>query len=260
MAPRIVPVAEVADVDQRWYAATAGVWPEYNTHGDVLNRYWDRLGVDFAPFQFALVDDADDLLARAHTIPCRWDGTRHGLPRGIDGVIEDGFALRESGGEANALSALAIAVRPEFQRRGLSATLLDRMRSLAREHGLRTLIAPVRPTWKERYPLAPIERYATWTRDDGLPFDPWIRLHVRLGGQILRPEPRSLRITGSVAEWEEWTGMAFPESGEYVFPQGLATLTIDREADAGRYWEPNVWIEHPRAREPDASDEARRRA
>jgi hypothetical protein len=39
--------------------------------------------------------------------------------------------------------------------------------------------------------------------------------------------------------------MAFPASGNYVFPQGLAPVTIDRNADTGRYWEPNVWMRHP---------------
>jgi hypothetical protein len=38
--------------------------------------------------------------------------------------------------------------------------------------------------------------------------------------------------------------MAFPESGDYWFPGGLATVTIDRNADSGRYWEPNVWMQH----------------
>ena len=47
-----------------------------------------------------------------------------------------------------------------------------------------------------------------------------------------------------MAEWESWTGMAFPVSGDYVFPEGLATVHIDRDADLGRYWEPNVWMEH----------------
>jgi hypothetical protein len=118
------------------------------------------------------------------------------------------------------------------------------MGAIARAHGLGDLIAPVRPSWKERYPLTPIERYAYWTRDDGLPFDPWMRVHVRLGGEILRPEPRSLAITGTVAEWESWLDQALPESGEYVFPRGLATLAVDREADRGEYWEPNVWMRH----------------
>jgi hypothetical protein len=118
------------------------------------------------------------------------------------------------------------------------------MRDIAERNGLESLIAPVRPNWKERYPLAPIERYAAWRRDDGLLFDPWLRVHERLGATILKTEPHSLRITGTVAEWEEWVGLAFPESGDYVFPQGLATLQIDRDEDVGRYWEPNVWMKH----------------
>jgi len=29
-----------------------------------------------------------------------------------------------------------------------------------------------------------------------------------------------------------------------VFPQGLALVTIDRDADLGLYYEPNVWVAH----------------
>jgi hypothetical protein len=38
--------------------------------------------------------------------------------------------------------------------------------------------------------------------------------------------------------------MVFPQSGDYWFPRGLAKLEIDRDADSGRYWEPNVWMHH----------------
>ena len=50
---------------------------------------------------------------------------------------------------------------------------------------------------------------------------------------------------GAVADWESWTKMRFPETGDYVFPQGLALLNIDRADDRGSYWEPNVWMIHP---------------
>ena len=106
----------------------------------------------------------------------------------------------------------------------LSTHALKAMLELARRHRLTRLIAPVRPSLKERYPLVPIERYGAWRRADGLLFDPWMRVHERLGGTVLKPEPRSLRITGTVDEWEEWTAMSFPESGEYWFPRALATL------------------------------------
>jgi hypothetical protein len=55
-----------------------------------------------------------------------------------------------------------------------------------------------------------------------------------------------MRITGTVAEWEEWTGTRFPGDGQYTFPEGLAPVEIDREHDRGSYWEPNVWIVHTR--------------
>ena len=118
------------------------------------------------------------------------------------------------------------------------------MIAIARKHCLGAVIAPLRPSWKERYPRAPIERYAAWRREDGLLLDPWMRVHERLGGTVLKPEPESLRITGSVAEWEEWTTMTFPESGRYIVPGALAPVTIDRRRNLGRYVEPNVWMRH----------------
>jgi hypothetical protein len=96
-----------------------------------------------------------------------------------------------------------------------------------------------------------LERYAAWLRDDGEPFDPWIRLHVRLGGRIARPSPASMRITGTVVDWESWTGMTFPETGEYVVPGAAAMVQVDREADLGTYLDPNVWIVHRVDRAPD---------
>jgi hypothetical protein len=119
------------------------------------------------------------------------------------------------------------------------------MRELAQRNGLRRLVAPVRPSWKHRYPLAPIERYVTWRRDDGALLDPWMRLHERLGARVGPPLPESMLISGTVAEWESWTELAFPESGDYVFPDGLAPVSVDREHDRAIYWEPNVWMVHP---------------
>ncbi|MGH2789172.1 MAG: hypothetical protein ACRDJV_14915 [Actinomycetota bacterium] len=222
-----------------------GVWPEYNVHGDVMNEYWDSLYDEFPDYQFVLYDDeSGEVVAEGHSIPCRWDGSAGGLPGGIDGLVVEGFEMKRGGGRADTLSALAVEIPPRHQARQLSTTMLEAMRDLAAQHGLTKLIAPVRPSWKDRYPLTPIDRYVQWTRDDGLPFDPWIRVHHRMGAEIVKPEPHSLIITGTVAEWELWTQMAFPETGDYVFPKGLAPVAIDVDGDKGTYWEPNVWIAH----------------
>jgi len=51
-------------------------------------------------------------------------------------------------------------------------------------------------------------------------------------------------ITGTVAEWEGWAAMAFPETGQYVVPDALDLVTIDREQDRGTYAESNLWVRH----------------
>jgi hypothetical protein len=231
---------ERPDLLEPAWEATSDAFPEYNNHGDVLNRYWGRLVDQWPGFQFHLVED-DEIVARARSIPLRWDGTVDGLPAGIDGAIASGA---DDAADPNTLCALLIAVPAAARGRGASADALRAMVEIARGHGFTNLIAPVRPSWKERYPITPIERYASWRRADGLLFDPWLRVHERAGGTILRAEPHSLRITGTVAEWESWTELPFPQSGEYVFPGGLATLDVDREGDIGSYWEPNVWMCH----------------
>ena len=225
-------------------ALSEAVWPEYNQHGEVLNRFWGRLFDDFPEFQFVLCDDQDGVLAEGHTVPCAWDGTTEGLGDGIDAMIAGAFEARDAGRRLTALGALAAEIKPQFQGRGLADRVLDAMADLARDAGLMHLIAPVRPSFKDRYPIIPIERYVTWNRDDGEPFDPWIRVHVRRGAKIAKPIPHSMRIIGAVAEWEQWTGMRFPDDGQYTFPAGLAPVDINHESDLGSYWEPNVWIVH----------------
>lgn len=98
---------------------------------------------------------------------------------------------------------------------------------------------------QDRYPLQPIESYVQWKRPDGEPFDPWLRVHQRLGAKLLGIAERSMVIEGSIAEWEGWTGQAFPESGAYVVPRAHLPIEVDRERDLGVYAEPNVWRRHP---------------
>jgi hypothetical protein len=216
------------------------VWPEYNNHGNHTGRYFGALVPRHARFQVLLFDrDSKRIVARGRTIPFRWDGSRDDLPTGIDAV---GLRAIDDPHPPTALSALSAEVVTELQGRGLSRLVIEAMAATAREADFASLVAPVRPSWKDRYPLTPIERYAAWKRQDGLPFDPWLRVHARLGATALRAEPRSLQIEASVAEWERWTEMTFPEDGEYVFPFGLAPLRV--RDGIGSYWEPNVWMLH----------------
>jgi len=222
------------------------IWPEYNLHGDAFDDLWEPLLEELPEYQFALYDDvADVVLAEAHTGPLAWNGDDRGLPDGIDAALRLVVCGHRAGRATDTLCAFAAEVDPTARRRGLAGDLLRGMGELARRQRLRRMIAPVRPSWKERYPLAPIERYVTWRRADGQLLDPWMRLHERFGARVATALPHSMRITGSVRDWESWIELPLPESGSYVFPHGLAPLTVDRDADVAEYWEPNVWMVHP---------------
>jgi GNAT superfamily N-acetyltransferase len=216
------------------------LWPEYNLHGAHAALYFGSLVPRFAHLQALFIDRrTSGLIARARTIPFGWDGTLEDLPRGIDAV---GLRAIEDPRSPTALSALSAEVRSEHQRTGLSSLVIATMATMARRAGLSPLVAPVRPSWKDRFPLNSIGDYASWQRRDGLPFDPWIRVHVRLGARFLRPEPHSMEFTAPLSDWQDWTGTRFQGDGRYVFPGGLAPLKVT--GDVGRYWEPNVWMLH----------------
>ena len=90
----------------------------------------------------------------------------------------------------------------------------------------------------------PIAEYAARTRPDGLPADPWLRVHVREGGQILKVCPVSMTIAGSLAQWRGWTGLPFDTSGPVAVPGALTPVEVSVEHDRAVYIEPNVWVRH----------------
>lgn len=217
-------------------------WPRFMLHGDV--RSWHLLFETFAECQLLLCRPGGELLAVGHTVPLFWDGSFSGLPATIEAIIARAEQGRRERRPANAFSALAAMVEPAQRGHGLSGMIVEEMKALAARRGCGLLIAPVRPTWKSRYPLMPMERYVAWRRDDGAPFDPWLRVHQRLGARPLGIVPASVTVSARVREWEDWTGLAFPASGSYVVPGALQPVSIDREQDLGFYQDPNYWMEH----------------
>jgi GNAT superfamily N-acetyltransferase len=212
------------------------LWPEFMRHDPIVATFWPRLYAEYPDFQLWAVDrDARRSVAYACTLPVNWDGTPS--PRGLDWAMSSGVA-----GEPTTLCAVVAGVVPEYRGLGLAEAILRRMAGIAAAHGLDCLIAPVRPTLKDRYPLIPIVRYVAWRGPDGLFYDPWLRTHERLGAELLETAPRSMTIAGSRAEWEGWTDLTFPEDGDYVVPGALVPVRFKN--GQGIYVEPNVWMRH----------------
>ncbi|KAL8650434.1 MAG: hypothetical protein Q9226_005148 [Calogaya cf. arnoldii] len=195
----------------------------------------------------------------------------------------------------NTLSALSITVRADRRKHGFAESLIEAMKQVARKEGLRVLVAPLRPTRKSEYPWVSMEKYISCSLSESptaplktataaarnndaathglpfrseLPFDPWLRKHVRLGGSLVKIAPSSMIVRGSFAEWQTWTGIDFdslvrahgraaeeelmqPESdniGQGVFevaiPGGLVPVRVSTHDRMCTYVEPNVWLYH----------------
>ncbi|MFR9793878.1 hypothetical protein ACL07V_35400 [Streptomyces sp. MB22_4] len=219
-------------------------FPEFITADRLVKRYIGRIREWFADLNVMLVDEQGTPVATGWGVPIWWDGSVETLPSGYTEAAIRSVENHEQGAELNTLVICGAVVTPSRKGRGLAGETLTALRGLAVDAGWRHVIAPVRPTLKSQYPLASMESFMNWTRPDGTALDPWIRTHQRLGARILTAAPASQTMTGTVSEWEQWTGLAFPESGDYVIPRGLSLLRIDRETDQGVYIEPNVWMQH----------------
>ncbi|HEV7678577.1 MAG TPA: hypothetical protein VGQ42_08415 [Candidatus Dormibacteraeota bacterium] len=222
-------------------------WPSFIGHDAIANRLMPVVHDLIGDYSMIVMSDDGRVAAGGWGLPLHWDGTVEDLPAGWDGALERAAACLVEGRPANTFCAMATEVVAGFQGRRLSARVLAAIRDNAYTRGLRRMIAPTRPTLKSRYPLTPIARYAWWQREDGTPFDPWVRMHTGVGAHVLAPAPVSMTITGTVADWESWAGMLFPDSGDYVIPDALDVLHVDRAADTATYIEPAIWVRHPDA-------------
>lgn len=244
MIDSIVTLAERPDlVDAMW--AMPNPWPTYMRHDPVAHLFFDRLPEAFGEFQLLALDERGAIVAKIHSVPFAWLGTAEDLPdRGWDAILERAFIERDRGAVATAVSLLEARVIPTQQGRGLSYDLLEAARDNVRGMGFGDLFAPVRPTAKCQEPRTPMAEYVARVRSDGLPTDPWLRAHVRLGAQMVRVCPLSMIVPGTLAQWREWTGLPLTGSGPLEVPLGLVPVHVSCEHDHAIYVEPNVWLHH----------------
>ena len=242
---RIKP-GDLPDYRDRAGDISEASWPEFMMHDPIANENWHELFDRFSEYQFALMDtETNRMAAMANGLPFRWDQDISELPEGgWDWVFLQAVEGHKNGVAPNIQSAIQIAIHPDYRSQGLSTKMIQAMRAIGQSKGFKYLVAPVRPNQKSNYPLISIDDYIRWTNSEGLPFDAWLRVHVRVGARILKPCHQAMSIPGTRADWEGWTGMKFPQSGKYYVPGALNPMDMDIENDKGFYVEPNVWMVH----------------
>ena len=241
---KIAVLAERPDlVEAMWGMPNS--WPEFMRHDPIGGLFYGNVVSRFAEFVLVALDDTGDVVACAYSVPFVLEGGA--LPdNGWDFVIRNGLLASLRGQQPDAISAVEIAVRPDRQGAGVSHEMLTALRDNAARRGFAELVAPVRPNGKADV-HEPMTTYALRVRGDGLPVDPWLRVHVRAGGRIEKVAPRSMVIPGTLEEWRAWTGLPFSRTGPVLVPGALAPVHCDLEHGTATYVEPNVWVVHQTA-------------
>ena len=219
-------------------------FPVFLYYSDIAAKYWEKMIAYYKEYQLLLLEE-DQIMAVINCMPMNLDIADEALPHeAFNWGIEKGIKDIEAGKEINAAMGVQIVIPEEYQGKGISSIAAEELKNMCLKMGIKRLIIPIRPTLKSKYPLNDIDNYIKWKTKDGLPFDPWLRVHVRKDAKIIKACKKAVEIRGTVKEWETWTNMKFPESGEYVVDGALCPVIIDRENNLGTYIEPNVWISY----------------
>lgn len=244
MSVTFTTAAERPDlVDAMW--AMPSTWPEFMFHDPVANLFFPRLVDTFGEYQLIALDGGGAVVGKLHSVPFAWSGSDEDLPvRGWDAILERAFTEHARQVTPTAVSLLEAALAPGQQGVGLSSALLAAAGANAQRRGLTNLFGPIRPTGKSDEPRTPMADYLARTREDGLPADPWVRVHVRAGARIVGICPTSMTIPGTLSQWRDWTGLPLDRSGPVDVARALTPLHVSVEHDHAVYVEPNVWMHH----------------
>lgn len=192
-------------------------------------------------------DERGEVVANAYSVPFALGVEHRGrLPsNGWDTVLVWAFSDLRRGVRPDTVSAISVSIAPQAQGRGLSGVMLSAVRDNARARGFLEVVTPVRPNAKHLEPHTPMEEYARRVRPDGLPQDPWLRVHARAGATIDSVAPASMTVAASLADWRRWTGLPFDTDGDIEVPGGLVPERCEVKRGYAVYVEPNVWMRHP---------------
>ncbi|MFI6371345.1 GNAT family N-acetyltransferase [Streptomyces sp. NPDC050546] len=244
MQPKVASLADRPDMSER-VAGMADSWPEFVIQDLVGAAHFPRIAAELPEYVLFAEDERGEVVANAYSVPFAL-GTRGGeLPaNGWDTVLIWAFSDLRRGVRPDTVSAISISVAPHAQGRGLSTVMLSALRDNARARGYREVVAPVRPNAKHLEPHTPIEEYAHRVRPDGLPQDPWLRVHARAGATIDSVAPASMTVAAPLAHWRRWTGLPFDTEGDVEVPGGLVPVRCVPARGYAVYVEPNVWMRH----------------
>ena len=218
-------------------------WPQFMQGEKVMRTYWGFLLNNFDHYQSVLTIE-NKIIAVVNSAPFR-------LGSDVNALHENGiyWGLKQISHnyynelQPDTLMALQIVVNPDYQGKEISYECLNILKTLAYQQGLDRVVIPLRPSSKHLYPLIDINNYVNWKNKEGFPYDPWLRVHIKAGGKIVKL-CKGISIQASIPQWEEWTGLHFGSTGSYVIPKALNTIYADLDENTATYSQDNIWVVH----------------
>jgi len=231
---------DLADEINRLYKEA---WPKFVSGEKVMNAYWGFMSENF-PDHHLLLLDGDEILAVVNSAAFHlgdepYEVSSDGLYWGLKKISHDICNNRKP----DNLMALQVIVNPRYMGKGISYYCIKEMKKLASEMGYSNVFIPLRPSKKYLYPLMPLNEYINIKDEYGIPYDPWLRVNVKLGGEIMKP-CRGIMIKDTIEQWEKWTEMKFPFDGKYIVPFAMSPVDVELSKNQVTYIQENVWIRH----------------
>lgn len=229
MSYKVVTFKERPDLYDLQKQICGKAFPEFLYYSEIAAKTWEKMIAYFEEYQLLLLHE-ERIMAVINCMPMNLDIPDNELPEeAFNWGMEKGIKDFEAGKKINAALGIQIIIPAEYQGKGLSSIAAQELKNMCIRMGIKRLIIPIRPTLKSKYPINDIDKYIKWKNKDGLPFDPWLRVHVRKNAKIINACKKAVEINGTVNQWETWTNMKFPESGKYVVEGALCPVVINRE-------------------------------
>ena len=234
----VTTIAERPDLADECTRLHTGVFPKYMRYQPLSVRPI----IKYFNYMVIFLQD-EKVIAVGGLMPMQWNGNKDELPT-YPNLVKDGINIQDEQKQFNCLGALFAAISSNHQGKGLSYQLILEMKKMAKMAGCEHLMLPIRPTLKCQYPYSTLSEYLKLRRDDGSYYDPWVRVHHKLGGEIVNLMEECDIFSGPINEWEKVTDQKFRQSGSYIVPRALSPLEIDVAKNVGTISEGNIWIKH----------------
>ena len=89
---RLFTLAQRPELLRQMEAAHLGSWPEFFAGDSVVQQLWPRIWTELPDSQFALVNEADQVVAAGNAVPLCWSGEVSQLPSGWSAALEQALS------------------------------------------------------------------------------------------------------------------------------------------------------------------------